>query len=208
MERQELINIVGYDPFNLKDNEFNKKNSYFLKLRFLYKIMLYTHLQVNFPRQWDADNGQYRWCEKRQADYLELTYKPEEIMKYRTGNCGIFSTLFEYFVNIVGFKVRHIGIIHSDRKQGHWCSEVLIKGKWAFFDTMYLNMPMATGIQEPYSGFEIMKNPHIYIDNIQDIFKGISIKTWLGLWGGLEIDKIQTYDIGKDKFFEKFYKLY
>lgn len=203
MERQELINIVGFDPLNLKNNEFNNKNFHFLKVRFLYKLMLYTHLQINFPRQWDADDGQYKWCEKRQADYLELTYKPEEIMKYRTGNCGTYSTLFEYFINIAGFKVRHVGMIHYDRKQGHWCSEVFVDKQWIFFDTMYINMPMRSKVN--FSAYEIMKEPYIYINNIPDIFKGISIKTWLGLWSGLEIDKIQTYDIGKNKFFDKFY---
>ena len=204
--KQIALKAINYDPFNLPENEFNKSMPIYLKVRALFKLMLYVHLQINFPRHWDADLGQYIKREGK-SDYLPLTYEIDEILYYRTGNCSTYSTLFETLAKAIGFKVRHIGIIHPDKIQGHWCSEVFVEKQWIFFDAMYLNCPMSiiNKTKKFYSAYEIMKNPYLYINNILDIFKGIQEQTWLNLWKGLEIDEIKSYDMNEKEFYDKFY---
>lgn len=190
--KQLAIHVIGYDPFNLPDNEFNNKHKYFVQVRSLFKLMLHVHSYILFPKMWSPDFGEHK------GGRLPLTYDTEEIYKIRTGNCGTYSTYFEILAKALGFEVRHIGLINPDLVQGHWCSEVKVNKKWLFFDSMYINAPLI-------SGYEIVENPFLLINNIVPIFHGIQEHTWLNLCKGLEINKEKSYDLGLENFIKKYY---
>lgn len=205
MEKELVLDIIGFDPFNLPNNDCNISHRKYFKMRALFKLMLFVHRTINFPRHFDPDLGQYRKNDEG-IEKIPLTYDPIEIVSYRTGNCATYSTLFEVLAKSIGFEVRHIGLISPNKSHGHWCSEIWIEDKWCFFDSMYLICPVNMNKdKEGYSAYEIMKDPYLYINNILDIFKGISEQTWLDLWKGLEINKIKSYDMDKKEFFNKFY---
>lgn len=206
MDKELILNIIGFNPFDLPNNDCNISHRKFFKIRALFKLMLFVHRTINFPRHSDPDLGQYVKIHGRDEDYLPLTYNIKEILNCRTGNCSTYSTLFEALAKIIGFKVRHIGLKSPNKVSGHWCSEVWIENKWCFFDPMYLICPVNLAKdKEGYSAYEIMKNPYLYINNILDIFKGIQKQTWLDLWKGIEIDKIESYDMDEKEFINKFY---
>jgi len=205
MEKEIVLNIIGFNPFDLPNNDCNLSHRKYFKMRALFKLMLFVHQTINFPRHFDPDLGQYKENEEG-IEKIPLTYDPVEILIYRTGNCATYSTLFEALAKSIGFEVRHIGLIPPDKSHGHWCSEIFVEDKWCFFDPMYLICPVNMDRdKEGYSAYEIMKNPYLYINNILDIFKGIQEQTWLNLWKGLEIDNIKSYDMKEKEFFKKFY---
>lgn len=196
-----LLEILGYNPFELPDNKWNRTKNHVFKVRALFKLMFYTHLQISFPRHFDPDLGQYKIRDGK--EYLPVRYSPKEILEYRVGDCSTYAHLFKALVESVGFKSRLVRLLHPDKIQGHWTTEVKVDGKWIFFDPMYLVCVRKDN--KFYSAYEVMKNPKLYIDNILDIFKGISEETWLNLWGGIEIDGVNTYDLAEKEFLNRFY---
>jgi len=202
LKPENLFQILGYNPHHLPKNKCNEKHSTYFKVRFLHKLMLYVHSQLNFPRFFDPDQSEYK--NKR----LPISYNPFVYLKTKIANCGIYSNLFEQLAESSGFEVRHIGLVASDRKNCHWCSEIKVDNKWIFFDTMYLICPVTIGTSKRifYSAYEIMQNPvDLYFKQIPSIFYGISEQTIVNLWKGLEINKQNSYDLGLGQFIKLFY---
>ncbi len=195
------LEIVGYNPFVLPRNKCNIGNEFVFKVRALFKLMVYTHWVIIFPRHFDPDLGQYRMA-SGELEYLPLEDTIEGILKYRTGNCGTYSLLFRKLAEALGFKARLIILKSKDKTQGHYTAEVLVDNKWIFFDPMYINCPFSS-TKEFYSAYDIVENPLLYINNL--MFKGITKNTWLKIWEGIQINKINSFDISKKEFMKKFY---
>lgn len=194
-----LKEIIGYDLNNLPTNDFNSEYSTVIKLRTLFKTMLHVHSYLNFERHFDPDLNHY--IQNNQIEnYYPINYDPEIYTKTRIANCGIYSNYFELLTKSLGFDVRHIGLKTKIGKGGHWCSEIKVDNKWIFFDAMYL-------ICSPqYSAKDIMEDPiNRYYNLIHPMLKGVSEKSILNLWEGLEINKETTYELGKEEFFKKYY---
>ncbi len=201
--QNEITKIIGFNPNNLPENDFNKRYAVKMKYRALFKIMLHVHTTLNFEKHFDPDLNnyikKYSSHTKQEEDYLHIDYDPSVYTETRIANCGIYSNYFEFLTEDLGFEVRHVGLKAEDGWCGHWCSEVKVNNKWLFFDCMYL-------ICSGYSAKEIMDDPiNRYFDLIPSLLKGISKKSIIDLWQGLEINKETTYELGKDIFFNKYY---
>lgn len=201
--KKEAFKHIGYNPLALPDNEFNNRRSFYLRVRGLYRLMLFVHNFILFPRHNDPDLGQYIINEDNE-EVLPITYEVNTIVKNRYGNCGTFAFFFEFLCYIIGFPVRHIGIYHQDKKQGHQVSEILIENKWIFFDPMYLVCPMDKD-NNFYSAWELIENCQPYIDDIPSILQCVKKEFFPELFSHLIINNIKSWDIGEEKFIETFY---
>ena len=195
------LEIVGYNPFVLPRNKCNIEKEFVFKVRALFRLMVYTHSVIMFPRHFDPDLGQYT-MESGEERSLLIEHTVEGILKYRTGNCGTYSFLFRKFAEALGFKARLVILKSRDRSIGHYTAEVLVDKQWIFFDAMYLNCPFSS-TKQFYSAYDIIENPSLYIDNL--IFRGIQKKTWLKIWQGIQIDGVNSFDMSKEEFKNKFY---
>lgn len=205
-----IIEIIGFNPNNLPENDFNIQCATKMKLRGLFKIMLYVHASLNFEKHFDPDLNhhiiKYSHYTKKDEDYFPINYDPEVYTKTRIANCGIYSNYFELLARNLGFDVRHIGLQAPDGRCGHWCSEVKIDGKWIFFDSMYL-ICCPDENNGYYSAKDIMDDPlNRYFNLIPPLLQGISKTTILDLWKGLAINKETSYQLGKSEFFNKYYE--
>jgi hypothetical protein len=198
----DIYKIIGYDPHNLLDTEENKRLEFYFKVRACHKIMLYVHSQLNFPRMFDPDQGEYK------KYYLPISYNPFHYTQTKIANCGIYSNYFELLCELAKFEVRHIGLKDPDGRCGHWCSEIKINEKWIFFDPMYLICPITFDKEgrKFYSAYEIMQDPiNLYFNSIPPLLQGISKETISNLWKGLEINKHTSYELGLNQFVKLFY---
>lgn len=206
---ENIIEIIGFNPNNLPKNDFNIQCATKMKIRALFKIMLYVHASLNFEKHFDPDLNhylkKYSPHTKKEEDYLPINYDPSIYTTTKIANCGIYSNYFELLAEKVGFKVRHVGLKAEDGWCGHWCSEIKVNEKWIFFDPMYLIC--STGNDGTcHSAKDIMDDPlNRYFNLIPPLLKGISKTAILDLWKGLEINKETTYKLGKSKFFDKYY---
>ena len=204
-----ITKIIGFDPYNLPDNDFNQQFESKMKLRALFKIMLYVHASLNFEKFFDPDLNhhiiKYSSYTKKNEEYFPINSDPVIYTKTKMANCGIYSNYFELLSGKVGFEVRHVGLKAEDGWCGHWCSEVKIDNKWIFFDCMYLICSPDEN-NAYYSAKDIMDDPmNRYYNLIHPILRGVSKKSIEKLWQGLEINKETTYELGKDIFFNKYY---
>lgn len=197
------LKIVGYNPFVLPRNECNEGKEFVFQYRALFKLMIYTHWVIMFPRHFDPDLGQYKQ-QSGEFEYLPIEDTIEGILKYRTGNCGTYSFLFRELAEALGFKARLVILKSKDKTQGHYTAEVLIDNKWVFFDPMYLNSPSSYSNEKFYSAYDIVENPSLYIDNLT--FGGISKELWLKIWEGIQFDGVNSFDMPKEEFIDKFYR--
>lgn len=212
MQKENICDIIGFNPLDLPKNKCNEEHSMYFQIRALFKVMLYVHCQLNFERMFDPDLNhhirQYSPHTKQEEDYFPIDYDPEIYTKTRMANCSIYSDYFERLARELGFEARHVGLKDPDGRRGHWCSEVKVNKQWIFFDPMYLVCPMIRqnkiGVFHP--AYNIMKDPiDLYYNQIPSLLSGISKETVRGLWLGLEIDKVTSYEIGLPQFIKRFY---
>lgn len=198
------LELVGYNPFVLPKNKYNDKSPTVFKLRALFKLMLFTHFTIKFPRHFDPDLGEYI-KQSGNIEYLPVEQTIEGILKYKTGNCGTYSFLFRELAKALGFGERLVQLHSGDRTQGHYVAEIKIEDKWTFFDPMYMNCPSIfhAGKRQLFSAYDIKSNPYIFLDTL--MFKGITVETWLKIWECIKINGESTIELSPKVFEEKYY---
>lgn len=206
--QNKIIEIIGFNPNNLPKNDFNNQYVTKMKVRALFKIMLYVHTTLNFEKHFDPDLNhyisKYSPHTKQNEEYFPIDYDPNVYTKTKMANCGIYSNYFELLAKEAGFEVRHVGLKEINDRCGHWCSEVKIDNKWVFFDPMYL--VCSPNNEGYYSAKDIMDDPiDRYYNLIHILLQGISRDSILNLWKGLEINKESSHKLGKEIFLKKYY---